>query len=452
MSSSTHFRWAVAAMLVACGSTGTPASSGTVVRPPSTTRGASNDDAILAGRAPTMRERQLIVRLTRQAEETRGLRFLRPVPVRIQTRQQALAHLFRELEQEELDEAQQVYTALGLLPAGMDIRQLLERVLGEQVAGYYDQDVHQLVVRDEVIDSLDRGTPQERAQVGPTILHELVHALQDQHLQLADGRFDDAKSDTESAYQSLVEGDATLAMLGHFVEAQGLPLSLLTGQPDQIRRFADLAMREGRETELQNAPAILRVTLLSSYSDGLLFCAALHRRGGWEAINQAHLTPPVSTEQVLHPSRYFAGEVPDRVEVPPLPSLVAAGYRRFHEDSLGELELGVYFGQPEDSTNPSAADGWSGDALAAYRRAGHVAVVWFSAWDSDAEADEAEAAARAVQRHGASQGNGHLVLRTGRALLILRGVPASLHPPIVNQFRHFAAGLPAAAGVSRQSH
>ena len=38
----------------------------------------------------------------------------------------------------------------------------------------------------------------------------------------------------------------------------------------------------------------------------------------WEAVNSVYLKPPVSTEQILHPDKYLAGEEP---LVPTIPDL-----------------------------------------------------------------------------------------------------------------------------------
>jgi hypothetical protein len=399
----------------------------------------------LEGRAPTAAEARVIAELGQIAERSRGLQFVTPVPVLVQDRGQILRHIFEELEEEELEKAKLIYTTLGLLPADMDIRGLLERVLGEQVAGYYDQDRDQLVIRDEVMRSLGSGRFGRFGEAHITIVHELVHALQDQHLSLGDVVDEDADSDPSSAYQAVVEGDATLAMLGFMSEQSGAPLSILTQDPALMRRFIEGAGGSERDEELARAPAILRITLLSSYLDGLLFCGELHGRGGWEAINDAHRTPPVSTEQVLHPDRYLAGEMPDSVTVPDIQALADADLRTVESDRLGELELRVYFGQLDDGVDPVAAEGWSGDHLVAYRDGtGAGVVVWFTSWDDEHEATEAAAAARRIlSRVPAPDRARHPVVRDGRAVLIVRNLDPALHTPVERAFAAFAQGLPA---------
>ena len=56
--------------------------------------------------------------------------------------------------------------------------------------------------------------------------------------------------------------------------------------------------------------------------------------------------------------------------------VVAAGFERAADDTLGELELSVYLGQGLPSgTNDDAAAGWAGDELVVYTRAEERAVV-----------------------------------------------------------------------------
>ena len=421
--------------LTACAGAAPP---GGVEAPRQSRTGTATSTASLEGRNPTWSERRFIVRLSKIASRSRGLEFVQPVPVLVQSRQEILRHLFQELEDDKLERSRQIYVALGLLPPDLDVRNLLERVLGEQVAGYYDQDIDQLVIRDEVMHQLGHDGPSETGEAQVTIVHELVHALQDQRLGLGDSNDEERPSDIESAYQAVVEGDATLAMLGYVIEKQGVPLDALTQLPDRLAQFAARATEGQRDPELAQAPAILRVTLLSSYLDGLLFCAALHRQGGWEAVNQAHRQPPVSTEQILHPERYLAGERPDEVEVPELPALADAGYERLDDDRLGELEMRVYFGQENDGVDEAAADGWSGDHLVAYRRDGNIAIVWFTVWDNAAQASEA---ATAAVRVGDESERG-AVMRQGRAVAIVRGLDAPLHPAVRSALRELAEQLP----------
>ena len=396
--------------------------------------------ADVPGRAPTASEGRAIAELLRVAERLRDLRFERPVPFRIQSREVITQFVRDKIDEDDLERARVFYVALGLLAPDLDIRDLLVRVLGEQIVGYYDPERGLMVVRDDVVAELasqDRGRALGEAEM--VIVHELVHALQDQRLALGE-RYDEERTiDGDNAFASLVEGDATLAMIGHMAGQGGRSLTALTRNAGVLRTIVRSNPQSVTGQEIESAPPIVRLPLVSRYLDGMVFCATLHGRSGWGGIDDAHGRPPASTEQILHPERYVAGEAPITVALPELPELAAAGLVAHEEETLGELEMSIWFAQAaargSAERDETAAEGWGGDRLRVYRDAsGRTSVVWFTVWDDEREAREAELAARALAAEGAQQ-----VTRIGRALLIVRDLPPSLRAPVEVAFRTFAA-------------
>lgn len=401
---------------------------------------AAAKDARASQRTPTPAETRVIGELMGAAERVRQLRFVRPVPVLVENRERITQYVSSQIEEEELERAREVYTALGLLPADLDVRSLLLRLMGEQVVGYYDSDAKRLVVRDDIMRGFaersgaqDEGTQSELAEARIVLLHELVHALQDQHLALSEHIHADRDTDAANAFHALVEGDATLAMIGYALEREQVPLHRLTGNPAQVRSFSDVVRHSPLAgSELEQAPAIVRVPLLSSYVDGLAFCASLHGRGGFGAIDRAHAAPPSSTEQVLHPERFARLDEPTKIELPPLSELEAAGYEVVREDTLGELEMGVYFAQTGTADDARrAADGWDGDRIRVYRHKEQPsAVIWLSVWDSVHDAEQAAWAAQLVLRNGNAAVQGRsAVYQDGSRVLVLRDLPPELREP-----------------------
>ncbi len=394
-------------------------------------------------RGPSLRETRVIEELMGAAERVRGLAFRQPVPVLVEDRTRITSYVESQIEDDELDRARVVYTALGLLEPGLDVRALLLRLMGEQVVGYYDAEAKHLVVRDDVMRAFGRGRPdgeedEEGSELGEArivLVHELVHALQDQHLKLSANIEAERDTDADNAFHALVEGDATLAMIGYALERENIPLDRLTSNPAQVQSFSDVVRRSPLAgTELEQAPAIVRVPLLSAYVDGLAFCASLHGLGGFAEIDRAHSQPPVSSEQVLHPERFADPDAPEKLSLPEFPELVAAGYELVREDTLGELEIAVYFGQGADEREAKrAATGWDGDRVRVYRAATEPpAVVWLSSWDTELDAREAEAAAhRVVTKTRTPAADRWAVERKGQRLLIVRDLAPKLRARIL---------------------
>ncbi|RLB48929.1 MAG: hypothetical protein DRH23_07620 [Deltaproteobacteria bacterium] len=383
----------------------------------------------------TAKERAAIDDLVRAAASVRQLKLRRPVTIEIEDGDAIANSLRSQIEDAEIERARLVYGALGLLDVDADLHSLFAGVLGEQVIGYYDPDTGRLVIREDVMAGLAGAFGPEQTQEARLVLvHELVHALQDQRLGLGESYQKERTADEDNAFRAVVEGDATLAMLAHALRQQGIPLSAATDGIQQMGDYVDLnALVRGEK--LDAAPAILRVTLVAPGLRGLQFVAALQGRGGWPAVNNAHRRPPATTEQVLHPEKYFAREPGEQIEIPDNGAVLAAGFKRVEGDTLGELELAVYLGQGRPSgTDDEAAAGWAGDRLAVYSRRSEVAVIWWTTWDDDAEAVQAYRAARSVSPKNSKA----RVERKGRSVLIVRGLPAKLHRSVRGDFTSFA--------------
>ncbi len=389
-------------------------------------------------RAATPEERAAIDELLRAAEAVRQLKLRKPVSIEIEDGAAIALSLRSQIEVDELERARTIYGSLGLLDTESDLEGMFAAVLGEQVIGYYDPDTRRLVVRDTVMAALTGDPTSEETQEARLVLiHELVHALQDQRLGLGEQYEKDRTADADNAFRAVVEGDATLAMLAHALRQQGIPLSAGIQGIQQMGGYLDLnALVSGEK--LDDAPAIVRVTLVAPYLRGLQFTAAVQGRGGWPAVNNAHRRPPVSTEQVIHPEKYFGREPAEVVAIPEHPELLDSGFERVEENTLGELELSVYLGQTTESeTNEAAAAGWAGDHLAVFRRNDELAAVWWTTWDTERDAQEAFEAAKAV----AADDPLAVVELRGRSVLIARGIPPKLHRAVKNRFVSFARSI-----------
>lgn len=417
-----------------------PADAPTIGPTPAASSGAEakpSGDAARPGvsRDATREERAAIDELVDAAEAVRQLKLRKPVQIEIEDGDAIAESLRHQIDEAEIERARIIYGSLGLLDTESDLQAMFAAVLGEQVIGYYDPDTRRLVVRDTVMEALTGEPTSEQTQEARLVLvHELVHALQDQRLGLGKSFQLDRTADGDNAFRAVVEGDATLAMLAHALRQQGIPLSAATEGIQQMGSYLDINGLV-RGEKLDDAPAIVRVTLVAPYLRGLQFIAAVQSRGGWPAVNNAHRRPPLSTEQVIHPAKYFDREPPEAVEVSEHPRLRAAGFERVEVDTLGELELSVYLGQGQESaTDEVAAAGWAGDQLVVYRRSDQLAVIWWTTWDTEQDAIEAVRAAKSVSQDEAS----FAVERAGRSVLIVRGVPPRLHREVKSRFSDFA--------------
>jgi hypothetical protein len=329
-------------------------------------------------------------------ERLRGLQATKDVTPQALSQEELKAYVDRlmgEISDEEWRTSDTLLRHLGLIRTEETLEELFGKLLGSQVAGFYDPDTSSLVVlaRTGALGPIERVT----------MAHELTHMLQDQHFDLvklesrgvASGLIREAqdKSDRHLGLLALTEGDATLVMSlwaqEHLTTAEILGLGAAT-DPESL-------------AILNAMPLILRETLLYPYAAGLQFVFGLQRSGGWAAVDAAFAKPPDSTEQVLHPEKYTSREDPIAVDMPgDVAARLGSGWKVGLEDTFGEFDTRLWLqdagGLPAVEAASGAA-GWGGDRIALLEGpAGAWAIAWKTAWDSPAEAEEFESAAFAA--------------------------------------------------------
>ena len=353
--------------------TATTQADGTTTTPqaPAEAPGTSSeslDPAVVAN----MREEA--VALFAEAEVVRGLPFLSTPDVTILDEEafsQRVADLVAEdLDAEDLEIDARFLTMLGMLEPGTDYYQLLIDLYSEQVAGFYDGDTKELVVPA----SPDGFSPLQRI----TVVHELVHALTDQHFDFNDEferRFEEGTGDDASAIQGLIEGDATRSQ---FVYMESIP-------PTDALAAATEALGYD-STVLESSPGWLQADLLYPYEQGLRFVEQIVSDGGLAGVDQAYQDPPDTTEQILNPAKYQRGEGPAPLD--PL-TVDLPGWDLYDEASFGEWGLRVMFSEALASgAATQAAAGWGNDNYRVFDDGTDVALAWQYVGDVERDAEE----------------------------------------------------------------
>lgn len=326
-------------------------------------------------------------------ERLSGLDRTDTLRMRWQTRDAARRYveqrLDEELPPETLGGVRRTYSALGLLPDTLDLRALLLDLYTEQVLGYYDPPSATLFVLSEA----------DLESLRPVVVHELVHALQDQHTNLDSLVARERGNDRQTAAHAALEGHAMLVMFAVLAEEA----ARRTIDPATLPNPAD---ELGPALEAQNeqfpvfrrAPPIIRETLLFPYIAGSDFVYQL-----WQAHRGTDRYPapidallPQSTAQVLRPVDRFLATRRDPVEL--RFAATTPDWQTVREDTFGQLETEIFLGEQLGQAARAAASGWAGDRYLLLSRAGTGDVLhWVSVWESAAAADRFAAA---VERAG----------------------------------------------------
>ena len=274
--------------------------------------------------------------------EARGLEFQHDVPVVLAAEAEFAALVDEHFAVEAADVAATAayYEALGLIPEGSAATFVLElRERYRSILGFYDHDSELLVVRGG---ELDGG-------VRAVIVHELVHALDDQWFELSRPEYaDDNTAELVQSFPMVTEGDA-----------ERIEDRWIDAQPAAVQEEARGHVGDEHSGPLSDFADFLDYGLLAPYQAGAVFVRGLAASGGERLVDAVLIDPPETTEQVLYPEVFERREGRIRVPRPPADGQI-----------VDEGVVGVLFwtgllrfdasGVPAETAD-AALRGWGGD-------------------------------------------------------------------------------------------
>ena len=303
--------------------------------------------------------------IERFVQNARGLKFTGPVKVTALDdaafRKRFQSQPLSKVAVAQLKTTERVLTALGLIPHGTDLSKTETSLYSSAVLGLYEPKTKELLVRG--------ATP--TALVRTTLAHELTHALQDQHFDLAakgKGGKDDEKAD---GFQGLVEGDA--------VRIQNLYLASLSDAEQKAEVQQEMALAGGIPPDI---PQALIAFAQFPYIFGPTFVDKVIAAAGVDRLNKAFGSPPITTEQVMHPELYLAGQGPATVEKP------KADAAEIDHGVFGEFAWLIILSKIDQTKALQAAAGWGGDRYVAWQAGGNTCVRDTIAHDTPKDAAE----------------------------------------------------------------
>ena len=319
--------------------------------------------------------RGMLPRLQAFVSEQRGLAFKAPVNVELLGDAEFRRRIQNtgDDDRRELGEAQAVLQAMGLLKPGVDLVGVIERFSAEAILGFYDPETEELVVRGTSADPFVRTV----------LVHELTHALEDQHFDL---ERDELGDEAALGFEALVEGSAL-----RIEDRYRATLS------EDERKAADRAERELGTGVPDDVPEVIQFAFGFPYAYGPQLVRVLLRNGGQARLDAAYADPPASAEHVLHPDRYLRGDRPRSVPVPD------ADRAAFDDGEVGELFLILMLqAELDDDVALDASAGWGGDRYVAWRDGRRTCVRMRFAMDTRRDTAELSAALRdwAAERDG----------------------------------------------------
>ncbi|HJX82753.1 MAG TPA: hypothetical protein VJ723_00255 [Candidatus Angelobacter sp.] len=306
-----------------------------------------------------------------------------------------------DVERIRFERSELVLKKFGMLPRTFDLHTFLVKLLGEQVAGYYDEETKTMNLLDWVEMEMQR----------PVMAHELTHALQDQSFDLGKltkkneaiekrGPEDPnalIKIDEESGCRSAVmEGQAMVVFVDYVLAPAGHTV-------EDSPKFVDLMLAQIDKSEdsplLASAPLLIKEELVFPYSRGMKFIATLLASGGKKLAYTGVLERmPLTTREVMEPQEYLAGRRVPQILLPDM-DFLKKDFDAFDAGVMGELDVSILLKQ---YANAEVADRlspeWRGGSYYAAGRkgvkpvgpgsTGHIGLLYVSKWSSEKAAEE----------------------------------------------------------------
>jgi hypothetical protein len=348
-----------------------------------------------------------------KVEELRRLKFKAPVAMQVidgAAARETFKGKISPRHEVELRHTTSAYVHLGLVPRSADLLERILDVAEKDVSGFYEHGSKTFYLLSHV--SAD--------EVRSVVAHELTHALEDQHYDLAALAGKAASDDHATAISALVEGSATVVMLAFLSREQG-----------EKTASEELERTEAKRVErLRIAPSFTQRSLVLPYILGFTFLLR-GRPWGWiteggvylSDLERAYAQPPASTRQILHPEQYWKDgplAPSPRLTLPDLSSVLGPGWSKATDGSIGELGLAVLTGSnrplalpwallPSRWTN-DAAVGTVGDVFHHYVNGERRLTLLLTRWETDHDAEEFEQALVRKGRYFFRYGVNFLVL------------------------------------------
>ena len=384
----------------------------------------------------------------RAAEEARALRLHEDVPIVRMTREEyavRAAERAAGINEDYLQYYADTYGRLGYFDRDLDLRPVFAGSSSDWVGATYSPSAREITLVGEAPDQ--------------TLVHEFVHALQDQSFDLR--AYDDlTTSDGFLARRAVVEGDAVLAEYRFVMQQDGEDLDVIDW-PRTLAAMRDFSARMVAEADY---PLVFLDYVTFVYTYGLEYtaanltgvsydmpdalAAAPHDWALQDALFQDQ--PPASTHQILR--RDVLGE--DSLPVAPLgltsvPDALSERLASLDWDVLGEWYVYLLLypleadGRVADARALGA--GWRGDRALFVRdiETGQVGTLWASAWADEVTAQAvADAlwmlyegmpadASSSPEQGTAGDGEPLWIERRGDRLVAARNVPADVVAPLV---------------------
>jgi len=249
---------------------------------------------------------------------------------------------------------------LGMLPPKSDWMTQSSETMADRILGLYDPETKMFYLADW------RSSQQMRE----TMIHEMVHALQDQNFGLEQLQKDalrwnlEGNQDRAMALQALWEGEA-VALTWQFRKSTGDDPELKLENSFEKSMQLNREMENGRR-RAWGCPLRMTEYLNFPYVQGALFVDRIYETKGWKGVDRLWEHPPITSREILS-----GGEDSSAIEEIHFPQMnpgVMEGGQRVWSQTMGAYGLLEFlFNYLGEKTARAAVEGWRGDHFEFWR-------------------------------------------------------------------------------------
>ncbi|MGC8548738.1 MAG: hypothetical protein ACP5M4_03465 [Acidobacteriaceae bacterium] len=292
-----------------------------------------------------------------------------------------------------------VLKKFGLLPQNFDLGPFMVKLLKEQIAGYYDSKTKTVYLLNWVAPDVQK----------PVMAHELMHALQDQHVNLQkwgdkslDGISHNVRQDNahirtdedDTARQAVLEGQAMVTYIDYALRPHHVTIA--DNPAFMLAHLGDITSGSTNSPVMDSAPRVLRESLVFPYDQGLRFEIELIRDLGIHGAFAGALdNPPSTSYQIMNPRAYEDHTPMPILTMPNIHPLLDHDYKPYDIGVMGDLDAKMLL-QLSTSTKQATqiASQWDGGIyyVAQQKHAidpkstASVALLYLSRWKTPATA------------------------------------------------------------------
>lgn len=305
-------------------------------------------------------------------EKYRGEKPKNPVKVETIERNQIDKYIDEALEDtygKGLKNFEKILTFLRVLKEDESYLQKAKELYREQAAAFYNPKDHTL--------KIIKGTDEDNLIFQGALLHELMHALQDEKIEIY-REMERRKNNYDSlmALQSFLEGEALLITILSLGD-----VNIEEEEEFQILKENSSMIFNNFEEFLPMEEDFLNYEMVLPYKGGINFILSNFEREKWKGIEKYYKFLPCTMEEILHfdkennPPKDFS-KLAKKIKI--------KGSKKFDSQTFGESFLYFIFSKNNSKEeSKKMAEGWDGDKLLLLEKKDGPFILWLINWDTE---------------------------------------------------------------------